>query len=81
MAKEKQDPVFSKEQKQICVKKIIAYLEEHFEVACGQLGAELFLRFLTEEIGPIYYNKGIEHSILFMTDRANDLYALMKDED
>jgi len=42
------------------------------------LGAELLLDFILTNIGPHLYNKGIEDSYAYMSDRIEDLLGLEK---
>lgn len=71
----------SKEQKSNAATKIKEYLEENFEIEVGNLPSEFFVDFITENIGIYYYNKAIADSLSFMTEKAEDLYLLMKDEE
>jgi uncharacterized protein (DUF2164 family) len=70
----------TKEQKENAVAKIKEYVLENFDVEVGNLQSEIFLDFITEHIGVYYYNKGIADSMAFMTDKIEDFYLLMKDE-
>jgi len=82
MIMRKQDKAIqlSKEQKSNSATKLKEYIEENFEVEIGNLQAEILLDFITENIGIYYYNKAIEDSLSFMTEKAEELYLLMKDE-
>jgi len=71
----------TKEQKENAIHKIKEYLEENFEIDIGGLQAEIFIDFITKNIGIYYYNQAVADSLSFMTEKANDLYLLMKDEE
>ncbi len=70
----------AKEQHAAAAAKIKAYLEETFEIDASHLQAELFVRFLSEQIGLYYYNKGVTDALSMMHDKLDDLYLLIKDE-
>ena len=79
----KKEPVveLTKEQKKVAVRKIRDYLHENFEIESGNLQAEIFLDYLTDSIGAFYYNKAVADSLGLMTDKVEELYLLMKDEE
>ena len=60
--------------------KIREYVSENFETDVGNLQAELFLEFISENVGTYYYNKAVMDSMAFIIEKADDLYLLMKDE-
>ena len=70
----------SKEQKEQAASKLKKYFMENFEVEIGMLQSEFFIDFISENIGSYYYNKGIEDSLSYMTDKLDDLYLLMRDQ-
>ncbi len=73
---------FSKDEKDIIVKKIILYFSEELEQKMGQFDAQFLLDFFAEEIGPYFYNRGLydAQSILEkrMDDVAEAIYELEK---
>lgn len=71
----------TKDQKSAAAAKIRDYIAENFDVDIGNMQAEFFLEFLTENIGAYYYNKAIADSMVFITDKTEDMYLLMKDEE
>ena len=71
----------TKEQKEIAVAKIKDYILENFDFDVGNLQSEIFLDFITENFGVYYYNQAIADSMAFMTEKIEDFYLLMKDED
>lgn len=63
-------------------KKVIEELKEYFwserNEDLSNLGAELLLDFILNDIGPYIYNKGIEDSYTYMNERIEDLLGLEK---
>ena len=39
------------------------YCRDHFELELEQFDAEFFIDFISETLGPVYYNAGIEEAI------------------
>ena len=39
------------------------YCRDHFELQVEQFDAEFFIDFISEKLGPVYYNAGIEEAI------------------
>ena len=80
--KDKDDVIpLTKEQKEKACDKIKEYIAENFEIDTGNLQAGIFLDYITKNIGIYYYNQAIADSLSFITQKAEDLYLLMKDED
>ena len=50
---------FSKEEVEIIAKKIQLYFSEELNNEIGQFDAQFFLDFISEEIGPYFYNRGL----------------------
>ena len=71
----------TKEQKLNAAAKIKEYVEENFETEIGNLQSTIFIDFITENIGMYYYNKAIADAMTFMTEKIEDFYLIMKDED
>lgn len=53
------DIKFSKDEVSILATKIQLYLSEELDKDIGQFDAQFFLDFISEEIGPYYYNRGL----------------------
>jgi len=53
------DITFSKEEKEILVKKIKLYFSEELDQDIPQFDAEFLLDFFSEEVGPYFYNRGL----------------------
>ena len=50
---------FTKDEKDILVRKIQMYFREELDQEIGQFPAEFLLDFFTEEVGAFYYNRGL----------------------
>jgi uncharacterized protein (DUF2164 family) len=50
---------FSPEEKRALVRKVRDYFDTELAEPIGDIGAELLLDFLQEEIGAFYYNRGL----------------------
>ena len=74
---------FSKEEKAEIVSRIRAYFDRELD-PIGALPAEFLLDFLTEEIGPYFYNRGLRdaHAALLkrMEDMGEDIHLLEREE-
>ena len=79
----RKEPVIelSKEQKEIAADKIKDYMSESFEIEISQMQSKFLIDFITENIGMYYYNKALTDSMKFMSEKVEDLYLLMKDEE
>ncbi len=53
------DIEFTKDEKEILVKKIKLYFAEELDQSIAQFDAEFLLDFFTEEVGPYFYNRGL----------------------
>ena len=53
------DIKFSKDEVKILTNKIQLYLSEELDKEIGQFEAEFLLDFISEEVGPYYYNRGL----------------------
>lgn len=67
-----------KEVKEVLVESIKRYFWNERDEEITQLGAELLLDFIVNEIGPYLYNRGIEDSYTYMNERIEDLLGLEK---
>ena len=68
---------FSKENKKTAVHEIKKYFAQEREEEIGDLGSELVLDFIIDKIGPYIYNQAILDSQKYMSEKVEDLYALM----
>jgi uncharacterized protein (DUF2164 family) len=71
----------TKEQKENACDKIKEYMAENFELDIGNLQAGIMLDYIAKNIGIYYYNQAVADSLSFITQKAEDLYLLMKDEE
>lgn len=47
-------------QKETLATVIQDYMQDELDVEIGQFDSEFLIDFITEKLGPIYYNKGVE---------------------
>lgn len=47
-------------QKETLATAIQDYMQDELDVEIGQFDSEFLIDFITEKLGPIYYNKGVE---------------------
>ncbi|HHX8508845.1 TPA: DUF2164 domain-containing protein [Vibrio diabolicus] len=47
-------------QKETLATAIQDYMQDEIDVEIGQFDSEFLIDFITEKLGPIYYNKGVE---------------------
>jgi uncharacterized protein (DUF2164 family) len=70
----------SPEQQKYAINQLQDYFLQERDEELSELGAILLLDFISQKLGPLYFNKGIEQSQKFMTERVEDLYALLLNE-
>ena len=66
---------FTAEQKDILVAKIETYFESELDQEIGQFEAEFLIDFISENMGGIYYNKGLQDAQLVVRSKLDDLEA------
>ncbi|AKF25616.1 hypothetical protein YH65_09655 [Sulfurovum lithotrophicum] len=74
--------VFSPEQKAHLVHKVKAYFNREFGEEIGQFDAEFLLEFFGREIGPYYYNQGLQDAagvIEVQTDAMKETLYTMEE--
>lgn len=64
---------FSKEEKEIIVRKIQLYFNEELEQEIGQFDAEFLLDFFSEEVGAYYYNRGLYDAQAVLQGKMEDI--------
>jgi len=73
---------FSKEEKELLVKKMQSYMDEELNFEIGQFDAEFLLDYFSEEMGAYYYNRGLEDARLVVERKLDtideDIYAIEK---
>ena len=64
---------FSKEEKEIIVKRIQGYFREELDQEIGQFDAQFLLDFFATEIGSYFYNRGLYDAQAILERRAEDI--------
>ncbi|PKM94658.1 MAG: DUF2164 domain-containing protein [Firmicutes bacterium HGW-Firmicutes-1] len=67
----------TKEQKKQASQEIIEYFAREREESIGDLAGELILDFITNKIGPYFYNQAIVDVQKYMSEKIEDMYGLM----
>lgn len=67
----------SKENKKMAIQDIKQYFAQEREEEIGDLGSELVLDFIIDKIGHYIYNQAISDSQKYLSEKVEDLYALM----
>jgi uncharacterized protein (DUF2164 family) len=68
----------SKEVKKKVKEELIRYFAVERDEDIGDLSAELLLDFITEKIGPVFYNQGVRDAQAFLSEKLEDLYGIEK---
>jgi uncharacterized protein (DUF2164 family) len=68
----------NKEVRVILVENLKRYFWNERSEELSNLGTELLLDFIVNDIGPYIYNKAIEDSYAYMNERTEDLLGLQK---
>ncbi|WP_088041341.1 DUF2164 domain-containing protein [Bacillus sp. EAC] len=71
---------FSPEQQKYAINQLQTYFSQERDEELSELSAILLIDFISEKLAPMYYNKGVEDSQRFMSERIEDLYALLLKE-
>ena len=71
----------TKEEKTGSIAKLKPHLSELFDIDAGNLQTEMVLDFISKHIGLYYYNKGVLDSMAAMSEKIEDLYLLIKDDE
>ena len=64
---------FSREEKDILVRKIKLYFSEELNQEIGQFDAEFLLDFFAEEIGGFFYNRGLYDAVEVMENQIDNI--------
>lgn len=64
---------FSKQEKETIVEKIQEYFTKELDQEVGRFEAEFLLNFFAEEIGPYFYNKGIQDSQALLQKKVDGI--------
>jgi uncharacterized protein (DUF2164 family) len=68
----------TKETRIVLVENLKRYFWSERNEELGNLGADLLLDFIINDIGPHIYNKAVEDSYTYMNERTEDLLGLQK---
>ena len=64
---------FSKAEQEIIVRKLQRYFKEELAQDIGQFDAEFLLDFFSKEIGPYYFNRGLQDARSVLTNRLEEI--------
>ncbi|WP_352419091.1 DUF2164 domain-containing protein [Proteiniborus sp.] len=70
--------ILSKEKKEKMIAAIIDYFAKERDEEIGYLAATLILDFITEKLGPEFYNQGVYDSYRRMSEMVEDLLEIQK---
>lgn len=68
----------NKETRKVLVENLKRYYWNERNEELNNLGAELLLDFILNDIGPYIYNKAVDDSYVYMNERIEDLLGLQK---
>ena len=64
---------FTKEEKEVIIRKIQIYLDKELDQEIGQFDAEFLLDFFSEEVGAYYYNRGLYDAQTILESRLESI--------
>ena len=64
---------FSKEEKEVIIRKIQIYFKKELDQEIGQFDAEFLLDFFSEEVGAYYYNRGLYDAQTILESRLESI--------
>tara|TARA_Y100000034_G_scaffold10687_1_gene11185 strand:+ start:247 stop:486 length:240 start_codon:yes stop_codon:yes gene_type:complete len=64
---------FSFKEKEALMDKIQKYMNDELDVEIGQFDAGFLLDFMTEQIGPAFYNKGVQDAQQVLDEKLDDI--------
>jgi len=67
------DIKFSDDQRTQITDKLRTYLRDQFELDVGQFDAEFLLDFISQELGAVYYNRGLTDAQAQLSRRINNV--------
>ena len=67
-----------KEQKDVLVAAIRKYFQEERGQDLGDLAALLILDFITEKLGPEFYNMGVQDAYRYLSERNEEMLSLQR---
>jgi len=70
----------SSDQQKFAINQLQTYFLQERDEELSELSTMLLVDFISQKLGPIFYNKGVEDTQKFMSERVEDLYALLLKE-
>lgn len=67
------DIAFTEAEKSALVAKLQDYFRDELEVELSQFPAEFLLEFISKELGPSYYNRGLHDAQALLMRKVDDL--------
>ena len=64
---------FSYKEKEALMEKIQKYMNDELDIEIGQFDAGFLLDFMTEQVGPAFYNKGVQDSQQVLDEKLDDI--------
>lgn len=68
----------TKEAKKQMIEEIKAFFLNERDEEIGDLACELILDFITDKLGPYFYNQALNDAHYFLSEKLEDLYGLEK---
>ncbi|WP_439108106.1 DUF2164 domain-containing protein [Congregibacter sp.] len=69
----------SKDAQEALVEKLKAYFSEELDQTIGAFDAVFLIEFLSAELGPHFYNQGLQDAHVLFAERAEELGYLIQD--
>ena len=76
-----ENAILTKEQRDKAIEKIKEYMTEKLDIEISGMQAGFLVDFITDNISVYYHNRAVADSMKFMSNKIEDLYLLMKDEE
>ena len=64
---------FSKEEKEVIIRKIQLYFKKELDQEIGQFDAEFLMDFFSDEVGAYYYNRGLYDAQTILETRLESI--------
>ncbi|WP_427792036.1 DUF2164 family protein [Brevundimonas diminuta] len=69
----KASPLLSKDEMQEAAARLRAYLSDEMEVEVGRLPAEMLVEFIGQDIGRLFYNRGLRDAETVVRQKVEDI--------
>lgn len=69
----KAPPLLSKDEMQEAAARLRAYLNDEMEVEVGRLPAEMLVEFIGQDIGRLFYNRGLRDAETVVRQKIEDV--------